>query len=158
MARVDTVLQVDELVAAGSCDLETAEKEEAKMIHTSEQKAKRRARSAGMLAYRQELRSTIPEAQLALLEANMPKSFLQSCVDNEVPLKDAEEDDFITYEGLEEHLIQLESKRASVDWSKTQDAPECFRPNALTREQIQSCITTVMQLWSEDEEEEVDIF
>lgn len=106
------------------------------------------AKGLSWLAYRQELRATMSDEQLALLDANMPKTLDQSCVDMGVDL-----------------LSVQESKCAGIhdiEWLHRQDAPDCFTPMAELLEEF-SLGLAALEDWCDnlvvtEEDQELDMF
>jgi hypothetical protein len=124
------------------------------------------------LAYRQELRETIEEEMLALLDANLPKTIQESCVDMGVPLPHLE---MATCNIMEIALYRVARAR-NTNWSRKQDAPRCFVPNAVVEGEYRIGVDAAL-CWADgalhcstlvpenlecaaftEEEEELDIF
>lgn len=104
------------------------------------------AQQVSWLTYRKELRETIGEEQLSLLDANMAKTFLQSTLDNGIPLSSVVSERVSCHEGLEARLTQLEARK-HIDWSKPHDAPPCFKVNDATLTMLHRSLSAVEWMW-----------
>lgn len=118
------------------------------------------AKGASWLAYRQDLRATMSEDQLALLDANMPKTLLQSCVDMGVPLELVEVrrfNKFKTLKSVWNYWSRMVSKRKQDISTPTDEERSALSLGLAALEdwccsRAQECVVLT------EEDEELDIF